>query len=670
MKGKEFLAEVLHEPPFSKLHPKVAAFLKEYLEHEKVVAFRGKHVVNTNFPPYPGPAFDNLAAQFNAIGDATDRSLFSVTLAVTNRCPYNCWHCYNAGRSCRDVSLEALQDIVRQLRELNAVNVTLTGGEPLLRADLEQVAAAFSDKAFLSLNTTGAGLTPERARALKDSGLFAMGVSLDSTDPAEHDRMRGREGAFVTAVNALRMAADAGLYPYIIAVATREFLEPERFNAFMQFAADCGALEVHLLEPSATGKLAGHTEVLLRPKERQRTLDYQREVANRDDWPILSSFTYVESSDAFGCGAGLTHLYIDGTGEVCPCNLVPLSFGNATREPLIDILDRMGAHFCKPRTCCVGKTLSRHCRADKLPLSADASAAICKEHLPKRHATPRFFKVRSEAQGDVGAAELKDAYDRVHGSYDEFWVVEAGKPVKELVKRTLFKGRQRVFEAGCGTGYATVLIAKQLGKSGDLCAVDLSEGMLSEARVRARSQGIDNVRFVAGDALELLQEAGPLDTIFSSWVLGYIPLAPFFSRTSSALAPGGRLAFLVHKENSPHKELDIFWDIVAEDPSVLEKRVAFDFPRDLDHVRQELDAAGLEPEQLWDGYITFRYTSPEEVLEHLLKSGAGTAFYDAVDTNRRQALEQRFLDTLRKQQGAKRPYKVIHDYIACIAKKK
>jgi MoaA/NifB/PqqE/SkfB family radical SAM enzyme/SAM-dependent methyltransferase len=669
MKGKEFLAQVLHEPPFSRLHPKVAAFLKDYLAHEKVVKFRGKHVVNTNFPPYPSPAFDNMAAQFNAIGEVTERSLFSVTLAVTNRCPYNCWHCYNAGRSQRDVPLAVLQEVVRQLRELNVVNVTLTGGEPLLRSDLEDVARAFDEKAFLSLNTTGAGLTQERAQALKDSGLFAVGVSLDSADPAEHDRMRGREGAFVTAVNALEMAGKAGLYPYIIAVGTHEFLQPERFEAFMRFAAECGAVEVHLLEPSATGKLAGHTDVLLSPKERQRILDFQREVAERDDLPILSSFTYVESRNAFGCGAGLTHLYIDGSGEVCPCNLVPLSFGNVTREPLLQILDRMGEHFCKPRTCCVGKTLSRHCRGDQLPLSPDASAMICKKHLPKRHSAPRFFQVRSEAQGDVGAEELKTAYDRIHGSYDAFWVIEAGKPVHELVDRMPFKGRQRVFEAGCGTGYATVLIADRLGASGEVQAVDLSEGMLAEARVRVRSQGVDNVRFVAGDALELLDTAGPFDTIFSSWVLGYIPLAPFFSRASQALAPGGRLAFVVHRENSPREALDIFWDIVAEDPSVLEKRVAFDFPRDLRHVRTELKAVGLEAEQLWDGYITFHYDSPEEVLEHLLKSGAGTAFYDAVDPLRRKALEQQFLDTLCSKQGTERPYKVVHDYISCIAKK-
>ena len=52
----------------------------------------------------------------------------------------------------------------------------------------------------------------------EDSGLFGVGVSVDSTDPEEHDRLRGKEGAFRTAVEAVEMAAHAGLYPYIIAV--------------------------------------------------------------------------------------------------------------------------------------------------------------------------------------------------------------------------------------------------------------------------------------------------------------------------------------------------------------------------------------------------------------------------------------------------------------------
>jgi MoaA/NifB/PqqE/SkfB family radical SAM enzyme/ubiquinone/menaquinone biosynthesis C-methylase UbiE len=669
MRGTEFFKEMISQPPFSRMYPQVAAFFKDYLRREKVAKFNGRYVVNTHFPPYPSPAFDTMAEQFNAIGEKAERSLFSVTLAVTNRCTYRCWHCYNAGRSQQDLSLAVLLETIRQLLSLNAVSVTLTGGEPLLRPDLEEVVRAFDGRAHLVLNTTGRGLTPTRARVLKEAGLFALGVSLDSENPAEHDRLRGHEGAFVTAINALETAANAGLYPYIITVGTHDLLQRERFESFLQFAAQSGALEVHLLEPCATGRLAGRSDVLLTPDEYRRMLDFQREVAKREDLPILSTFLYLESPEAFGCGAGLTHLYIDGSGEVCPCNLVPLSFGNVIEEPLSRILDRMGEHFRRPGIECAGRSLSPYISEGELPLPPGASAVLCEKYLPKYQEMPRFFRIRREAQSDVGAEELKTAYNRVSGDYDEFWLAEATRPVAELVDKVNFRKGQRVFEAGCGTGCATVLIAPRAGTTGEICAADLSEGMIAEARARASTQGLDNIRFVTGDALELLASAKEFDVVFSSWVLGYIPVPPFFKHSYSALKPGGRLAFVVHKDHSPREALDIFYELVAEDPSVLEKRVAFDFPRDIQQVSRELQAAGFAVEHLWEGRVVFSYDTPELVLEHLLKSGAGTAFYDAVISERRSEMKLRFVEMLAARNKSRGSYRVIHKYFSCVARK-
>jgi MoaA/NifB/PqqE/SkfB family radical SAM enzyme len=346
--------------------PRVAVFFKEYLSNEKVIEFNGRSVLNTHFPPYPSGAFDNFAEHITEMGSAATRWLFSVTLAVTNRCNYRCWHCYNAGRNQHDVPLSILKNAVRQLKELGVVNVTLTGGEPLLRADLEEAARAFGENAFLNLNTTGYGLTPERAQALCDSGIFGVGISLDSLNPAQHDRMRGREGAFQTALDALQTVADDGMYPYIIAVATHEFLQPERFWPFIKFASEQGARCICSNRSRRENWRQYRRE--LNEADKQLLLDYQKTIARDESLPILSCFLYLESSNAFGCGAGLTHLYIDGSGEVCPCNFVPLSFGNIADEPLVNILDRMGCYFCKPRTECVGQLLSRHISAEKLPL--------------------------------------------------------------------------------------------------------------------------------------------------------------------------------------------------------------------------------------------------------------------------------------------------------------
>jgi hypothetical protein len=112
MKGNEFFRQVAGKAPFARLHPTVAAFFEDYLANEKVIRFNGRYVVNTHFPPYPSPAFDNLVENFGRIGDLAQRRVHSVTLGVTNRCPYNCWHCYNAGRSQQDLPLATLKDII------------------------------------------------------------------------------------------------------------------------------------------------------------------------------------------------------------------------------------------------------------------------------------------------------------------------------------------------------------------------------------------------------------------------------------------------------------------------------------------------------------------------------------------------------------------------------
>jgi len=668
MRGDEFFLRTSKQPLFTKLHPRVAAFLQDYFAKEKVIPFGDRFVVNTNFPPYPSATFDRMVGQFTPAAPAAARRLFSVTMAVTNRCPFNCWHCYNAGRSQTDVPLAVWKNLAGELQDLGAVVVTLTGGEPLLRDDLADIARAFDERTCVVVGTTGDGLTPDRAQQLRDSGVFAVGISLDATEEAEHDRRRGRKGAFRTALQAVQVARDNGLYPYVVTVVTRDLLPRERFLPLLRFAGDAGALEVHVLEPSASGKLTGQTDVLLTATERRQLLAYQEEVAHDESLPILSSFSYLESPEAFGCGAGLTHIYIDGGGEVCPCNLVPLSFGNLMREPFGQILNRMGCHFCQPRTGCVGRQLARHFPTAGLPAAPEQSQAICAQHLPREHAVPAFFRIRNEAQSaEVGAPELQEAYNRVHGDYDTFWLSEAARPVDNLVAQIPWTGRERVFEAGCGTGYATALLA---GRAAQVQAADLSEGMLAEARVRVGRRNLGNVEFFAGDALARLQAGGPFDDIFSSWVLGYIPLRPFFAAASRALANGGRLGFIVHRENSPREPMEIFTGLVAEDPGVLLKRVAFDFPRDAAHVRELITAAGLEVESLQQDSILFTYDSAEQVLEHLLKSGAGTAFYDTIDPVRRPALTHRFLHMLaeRREPGAT-GFAVRHEYVACVARK-
>jgi protein-L-isoaspartate O-methyltransferase len=470
-------------------------------------------------------------------------------------------------------------------------------------------------------------------------------------------------------VKGIRIAADTGLYPYVVSVATRDFLEAGRFWSFLGFARDIGAREVHLLEPCAVGRLAGREDVLLGAAERQLILKYQEEAADKVDLPVLSSYAYLESPETFGCGAGLTHLYIDGSGEVCPCQLVPISFGNILADPLGTILERMGEHFIVPRTACCGKVLARHIPLGKLPTNLLESEKICEKYLPKHHKVPGFFKALKESQDEVGIPELAEAYNQIHESYDQFWLDKAALPIETLVEAIPIENCREIFEAGCGTGYATALLSRSLNKDAHLMAVDLSEGMLEEAKKRLGSQELCQVTLKLGDALEEMEKEGPFDLVFSSWVLGYIPLSPFFNAAYRSLRSQGLLAFLVHLENSPREPLEIFGKIVGRDPSVLTKRIAFDFPKSLDHLESKLQNAGFQILHSFRDAITFSYSTPEEVLRHLLKSGAGTAFYEALEPERRGDLENDFLEMLSFRNRNQPNFNVIHDYLSCLAKK-
>jgi SAM-dependent methyltransferase len=317
----------------------------------------------------------------------------------------------------------------------------------------------------------------------------------------------------------------------------------------------------------------------------------------------------------------------------------------------------------------VGKVLSKYTISKKLPVPFQESNEICKKYLPLKHPVPKFFKLQEQAVGSVGREELKEAYNEIHEFYEDFWLSEAGGPILDLIKKIAFKGKKRIFEAGCGTGFATVLLADKIKNDGAVVAADISRGMLIEADKHARSEKLGNINFVCGDALEILDKEKPFDLVFSSWVLGYIPLKPFFKAVSESLTKRGELGFVVHKENSPREPMEIFGEIIAENPAVLLKQVKFDFPRDIAHIKDEIKSAGMKIKKIWDGKIVFRYDSAEKVLKHLLKSGAGTAFYNAIDPQKRSSIEKKFLKKLSASHKAGRDFEVIHDYISCVALK-
>ncbi|WP_405875142.1 pyrroloquinoline quinone biosynthesis protein PqqE [Streptomyces sp. NBC_00005] len=133
---------------------------------------------------------------------------------LTHACPLHCGYCSNPlelTRRSRELSTEQWTDVMRQAGEFGVVQTHLSGGEPLLRPDLEQIiTAAESAGIYTQLVTSGVGLDRARLSALAAAGLRSVQLSVQHADPAASDRIGGRK-SFAEKERAAALVRDAGL---------------------------------------------------------------------------------------------------------------------------------------------------------------------------------------------------------------------------------------------------------------------------------------------------------------------------------------------------------------------------------------------------------------------------------------------------------------------------
>ncbi|MDR0457909.1 MAG: heme d1 biosynthesis radical SAM protein NirJ [Burkholderiaceae bacterium] len=133
---------------------------------------------------------------------------------LIRRCNLNCLHCYSTSADVDfkgELSTAEALAVLEQLRAAHAPALILSGGEPLLRPDLYDIAArAKALGLHLSLSSNGTLLTGDHARRLAQTGFDYVGISLDGLQ-ATHDKFRRHADAFADALTGIRRARDAGL---------------------------------------------------------------------------------------------------------------------------------------------------------------------------------------------------------------------------------------------------------------------------------------------------------------------------------------------------------------------------------------------------------------------------------------------------------------------------
>ncbi|MDD5308092.1 MAG: radical SAM protein [Deltaproteobacteria bacterium] len=284
---------------------------------------------------------------------------------MTLACNLGCAHCGSRAGRARDDELETTE-IARVLGELSGLGcprVTLSGGEVMLRPDwLDLVAAGRKAGLRVGMITNGLALDRHAARAAKEAGLSAVGLSLDGIGPT-HDRLRRCPGLSERVLAAMEAAVFEGLQFSVVTQVSRANIA--ELEAVRDLVAAQGGFAWQVQPSIAMGELCANPELTLRSRD---IPGLERQVARL----VKGSRLRVDVGDSLGyfgpkertlrkslgracfggCQAGLTVIGIESNGNVKGClSLQPgcgpggerFVEGNVRRESLGDIWRRSGA---------------------------------------------------------------------------------------------------------------------------------------------------------------------------------------------------------------------------------------------------------------------------------------------------------------------------------------
>jgi MoaA/NifB/PqqE/SkfB family radical SAM enzyme len=268
--------------------------------------------------------------------------LRTLDLELTYACPLHCTQCYSYTTELKRPLLtpENFLPIAKEARELGAIHLNLSGGEPLLRKDLEGFIEIGRRMGFLvSLCTSGYTLGEERLAELAKAGLNLLILSLDSLDPHGHDENRGIPGLALHVLELLFLAPCYRIGVMINTVATGERLKNGELLRMADWAEQRGVL-LNLTVPVPQGRLEGRRSVLLSPEERTLFFQLLHHPAVRTD--------FLGSYRGIGCPAGGEKITLDPYGNIHPCPLLRKEYGNVFSAPLRELWERIVADRTLP----------------------------------------------------------------------------------------------------------------------------------------------------------------------------------------------------------------------------------------------------------------------------------------------------------------------------------
>jgi MoaA/NifB/PqqE/SkfB family radical SAM enzyme len=269
-----------------------------------------------------------------------------IRLEKSYLCNFQCTHCsaeYYMDRHMervlhvkderRKIDLDDIRELSRQADEAGLARFVITGGEPLVMKDLDDVVAAIDpEKHYVILDTNGWFLDLDKAKHLKEIGVEKVQLSLDSFIEEEHDEFRKKKGSYKRVFRAIDAALDAGLNLILSTVLVKGRAKTKEFLDMCNYCDERGVgLYVSYAKP--TGSCTEHPEFVIDKEDADivRQLEKEHKV-----------FTHMTPSYGShkGCITVKGIITVTSSGEITPCPYIDFSIGNIFEMGLKEILDR------------------------------------------------------------------------------------------------------------------------------------------------------------------------------------------------------------------------------------------------------------------------------------------------------------------------------------------
>jgi MoaA/NifB/PqqE/SkfB family radical SAM enzyme len=285
-------------------------------------------MLSARFKPWHVPLFLAKYAWLTA-----RRMPVLVHFEVTLRCNARCGFCdyWKTDPSARAKELKSFADAARFF---NPMLITFTGGEPLLRRDLEEIVAAVAEVVrlkYITLITHGGMLSPERARSLWDAGVNQFNISLDYLD-ARHDAARGIPGLTAKIFAAVAAMRTQG----IDSIRFNTVIKDDNLDQLLPIVHHAAALGCGVNFSVYTDAKNGNRDHLVR-EGRRKDLEHvvaellafkrrRRGVITNSDYYLEQVPRYVRGEMTEPCRSGIRTIHVSPTGHVKRCPDFPTDF--------------------------------------------------------------------------------------------------------------------------------------------------------------------------------------------------------------------------------------------------------------------------------------------------------------------------------------------------------